>query len=223
VYREKRGPEEGKHAVRDEYQSGVLSGEKRYRDSSEIAARDEFNRDHPPIKGLVVPHDLRKMELPERPWRNNRGHWFDLADYEVINAHLAELKPGSASVRHRHTTEAYLYVVKGRGYSLINYEDEPVQVVEWSEGTLFAPPRWAWHQHFNLDESDTSRYLAIQDTGLLRTMRLHNIERHGVQLSPEEAKRLLDAAVAEGTVHGGLHGSAGGGGVVEPLSDPGHA
>jgi quercetin dioxygenase-like cupin family protein len=175
--------------VRKDYQPGVLSTSDR--SASEIAVRDEFNRNHPPIEGLVVPHDLRKMELPERPWRNNRGHWFDLADYEILSAHLAELKPGSASVRHRHTTEAYLYVVKGRGYSVINYEGEPEQVVEWSEGTLFAPPRWAWHQHFNLDETDTSRYLAIQDTGLLRTMRLHQIERHPVQLSAEDGRRLL--------------------------------
>jgi gentisate 1,2-dioxygenase len=77
---------------------------------------------------------------------------------------------------------------------VINYEGEPEQVVEWSEGTLFAPPRWAWHQHFNLDDNDTSRYLAIQDTGLLRTMKLHQIERHAVQLSPEDGKRLLERA-----------------------------
>lgn len=176
--------------MRKDYQKGVLSTQDK--SASELAARDEFNRQHPPIEGLVVPHDLRKMELPERPWRNNRGHWFDLAGYEVLSAHLSELKPGGASVRHRHTTEAYLYVVKGRGYSVINHEGEPEQVVEWSEGTLFAPPRWAWHQHFNLDESDTSRYLAIQDTGLLRTMRLHQIERHPVQLSVEEGRRLLE-------------------------------
>lgn len=204
--------------MRDEYLKGVLASEKKNRDTSEIAARDEFNRQHPPIKGLVVPHDLRKMDLPERKWRNNRGRWFDLADYEVLNAHLAELKPGSASVRHRHTTEAYLYVVKGHGYSVINYDDEPVEVVEWSEGTLFAPPRWAWHQHFNLDENDTSRYLAIQDTGLLRTMRLHNIERHGVQLSMDEGAELLRNAIAQGTVHGGHAGRDGG--VVEPVGDP---
>lgn len=178
-------------SVRKDYQKGVLSTENK--SASELTARDEFNRKHPMIEGLVVPHDLRKMELPERPWRNNRGHWFDLAGYEILNAHLAELKPGGASVRHRHTTEAYLYVVKGHGYSVINYEGESEEVVEWSEGTLFAPPRWAWHQHFNLDESDTSRYLAIQDTGLLRTMRLHQIERHAVQLSIEEGRRLLAA------------------------------
>jgi mannose-6-phosphate isomerase-like protein (cupin superfamily) len=206
--------------VRDDYQKGVLSSEKKNLDTSEIAARDEFNRQHPPMKGLVVPHDLRKMELPERKWRNNRGHWFDLADYEVLNAHLAELKPGSASVRHRHTTEAYLYIVKGSGYSLVNYDDEPVEVVEWSEGTLFAPPRWAWHQHFNLDENDTSRYLAIQDTGLLRTMRLHNIERHAVQLSPEEGAELLGAAIAQGTVHGGHTGISEHNSIVEPVRDP---
>jgi quercetin dioxygenase-like cupin family protein len=181
--------------VRKDYEPGVLQPAQK--SASEIAARDEFNRKHPPIEGLVVPQDLRKMELPERPWRNNRGHWFDLAGYEVLSAHIAELKPGSASARHRHTTEAYLYVVKGKGFSVINYEGEPEQVVQWSEGTLFAPPRWAWHQHFNLDDDDTSRYLAIQDTGLLRTMKLHQIERHTVQLSPEDGKRLLDQAVGE--------------------------
>jgi quercetin dioxygenase-like cupin family protein len=201
--------------VRNDYGFGVLSSEKKNLDSSEIAVRDEFNRKHPPTTGLAVPDDLRKMELPERPWRNNRGHYFDLADYEVLSAHLSELKPGSQSVRHRHTTEAYLYVVKGFGYSLINYDDEPVQAVEWSEGTLFAPPRWAWHQHFNLDDSDTSRYLAIQDTGLLRTMRLHNIERHAVQLSHEQGQELLAAALQEADRRGPGAGTS----VVEPLTD----
>ena len=188
--------------MRDEYLKGVLSSEKKNLESSEIAARDEFNRQHPPITGLVVEDDLRKMELPARPWRNNRGHYIDLADYEVLGAHISELMAGGKSVLHRHTTEAYLYVVKGHGFSLINYEDEPIDAVEWQEGTLFAPPRWAWHQHFNLDAEDTSRYLAIQDTGLLRTMRLHNIERHAVQLTPEDGKKLLDEAVRNGTAHG---------------------
>jgi quercetin dioxygenase-like cupin family protein len=180
--------------VRDDYASPVLGTSSR--SASELGPRAEFNKKHPPITGLVVPHDLRKMELPERPWRNNRGQYFDLGGYEVLNAHLAELKPGTPSVRHRHTTEAYLYVVKGHGFSVINYEGEPEEIVEWSEGTLFAPPRWAWHQHFNLDPDDTSRYLAVQDTGLLKTMRLHQIERHPIQLSPEEAGKLLASARA---------------------------
>lgn len=188
-----------------EYQSGVLANDKTNREASEIGPRDEFNRQHPPLTGLLVPHDLRTMELPTRPWRNNRGHYFDLGDYEVLGAHVSELLPGNKSARHRHTSEAYIYVIKGHGYSLINYEGEDMDVVEWHEGTLFAPPRWAWHQHFNLDPDDTARYLAIQDTGLLRTMRLHQIEQHPVQLTPEDGKKLLDAAVANGTLLGHHH------------------
>jgi quercetin dioxygenase-like cupin family protein len=176
--------------VRKDYQFGVLANEKRNRSASEIAARDEFNRQHPPIEGLVVAHNLKDMEVPERPWRNNRGLWFDLAGNEILSAHVSELKPGGWSARHRHTTEAYLYIVKGTGFTLINYDDDPVTRVDWSEGMLLSPPRWAWHQHFNLDLHDTARYLAIQDTGLLRTLRLHQIERHAVQLTLEEAQRL---------------------------------
>ena len=50
--------------MRDEYLKGVLSSDKKNLSTSEIAARDEFNRQHPPTKGLVVADDLRKMELP---------------------------------------------------------------------------------------------------------------------------------------------------------------
>jgi quercetin dioxygenase-like cupin family protein len=151
-------------------------------DASEIAARDEFNRNNPPIRGLSVPGDLRTIDLIKRPWRNNKGLWFELAENRVLSSHLAELAPGGNSVRHRHTTEAVIYIVKGHGYSIVNYEGEEEQRVEWQEGTLFSPPVWAWHQHFNADPGESARYLAIQDTGLIRHMRFHQIERHPTQL-----------------------------------------
>jgi mannose-6-phosphate isomerase-like protein (cupin superfamily) len=160
----------------------VLATDAKSRDASEIAARDEFNRRHPPITGLVVPSDLRTMELPERPWRNNRGRWFHLAGSTCLDAHIAELPPGGASVRHRHTTEAYLYIVRGHGFSIVNYDGEPEERIDWQEGTLFSPPVWAWHQHFNLSEHEPARYLAIQNTRLMRHLRIHNLERHPTQL-----------------------------------------
>ena len=73
--------------MRDDHFSGVSANEKRNRDSSEIAVRDEFNRQHPPTTGLVVSHDLRKVELPERPWRNNRGHYSRVA--AVVSSSIA--------------------------------------------------------------------------------------------------------------------------------------
>ena len=181
----------------------VLGTDRKSRDASEIAARDEFNRKHPPITGLVVPGDLRTMELPERPWRNNRGRWFHLAETHSIDAHIAELPPGGTSVRHRHTTEAYLYIVVGRGFSIINYDDEPEERVDWQEGTLFAPPVWAWHQHFNLSHDEPARYLAIQDTRLKRHLRMHQIERHPTQLKVGEGLEYRVEAVPATSADGG--------------------
>jgi quercetin dioxygenase-like cupin family protein len=159
----------------------VLSRDSDKLDKSEMAAREQFLRDNPPVRGLAVPEDLRDIELIQRPWRNNKGRWFELAGNRVLSAHLAELPPGGNSVRHRHTTEAYIYIVTGRGFSIVNYDGEPEDRIEWSEGSLFSPPVWAWHQHFNTDREQVARYLAIQDTGLVRHMRLHNIERHPTQ------------------------------------------
>ncbi len=162
------------------------------RDASEIAARDEFNRNNPPIRGLSVQEDLRTIDLVKRPWRNNKGLWFELAENRVLSTHLAELAPGGNSVRHRHTTEAIIYIVAGRGYSIVNYEGQPEERIDWQEGFLFSPPVWAWHQHFNSDPDEPARYLAIQDTGLVRHMRFHQIERHPTQLRIGEG---LDYAV----------------------------
>jgi len=166
-------------------------------EASEIAARDEFNRQNPPVRGLAA-HDLYNIELIKRPWRNNKGLWFELAENRVLSTHLAELAPGGNSVRHRHTTEAVIYIVKGHGYSLINYEGQPEERVEWQEGSLFSPPVWAWHQHFNADPNETARYLAIQDTGLVRHMRFHQIERHPTQLKIGDGTDYVVDAVPAG-------------------------
>lgn len=179
-----------------EWDFQVLSRDKMKAGGSEIPARDEFNRQNPPLTGMVVPADLRTIELVERPWRNNKGYWFELGGNQILSAHLAELKPGGSSVRHRHTTEAYLYIVKGRGYSIVNYEDEPPTRIDWTEGTLFSPPVWAWHQHFNLDPAESARYLAIQDTGLVRHMKLHAIERHPSQMKVGDGLDYTVEAVA---------------------------
>lgn len=56
--------------MRKDREPGVLAPSQK--SASELSARAASNREHPPLKRLVLPHDLRKTELPERPWRNTR-------------------------------------------------------------------------------------------------------------------------------------------------------
>src|SRR5690349_1615311 len=105
-------------------------------DASEIAARDELNRNNPPVTRLLA-HDLYNTERIKRPWRSNQRLWFELAENRVLSTHLAELAPGGNSARHRHTTEAVIYIVKRRGYSIVNYEGQPEERIDWQEGSLF--------------------------------------------------------------------------------------
>ena len=74
-----------------------------------------------------------------------------------------------------------LYIIKGSGYSNIGYDDEPLQKIEWEAGDLLGIPLWAWHQHINSSETESVRYLAIQDTFMVKALGLHQIERHPQQ------------------------------------------
>jgi gentisate 1,2-dioxygenase len=191
-----------------EWDYQVMATDEANKDASEMAAREEFLRNNPPVTGIVGPGDLRNVDLIHRPWRNNKGLWFQLGNNNIIQAHLSEIPPGGNTTRHRHTTEAYIYVVKGRGFSIINYEGEPEERYDWAEGSLFSPPVWAWHQHFNADPVETARYLAIQDTGLLRHMRLHRIERHPTQIKMGEGtdyavENVAASSAAQETVPAG--------------------
>ena len=91
------------------------------------------------------------------------------------------------------TQEGHLAVSpRGRGFSIIQFDGEPEERVEWAEGTLFSPPVFAWHQHINLTEDEPARYLAIQDTRLKRHLRMHQIERDPIQPS---LQLFLEASV----------------------------
>jgi gentisate 1,2-dioxygenase len=59
---------------------------------------------------------------------------------------LFEMQPGKAQAKHRHPGEAVLYIVKGRGYSIIEGRR-----FEWQTGDAVIVNQYAWHQHFNLE------------------------------------------------------------------------
>ncbi len=111
-----------------------------------------------------------------REYRDAKARF--LTGVRRLQPHINELPPNGRSVNHHHSTEAAIYYVRGRGYSTIQYESDPEHRLEWAEGDLFGVPLWAWHQHINSSDTDTVRYLAVQDTLGLKAQGLHQIERH---------------------------------------------
>ncbi len=72
----------------------------------------------------------------------------------LVNLALGEISPRSKTGKHKHT-EAYIYVLKGRGHSIIEEKR-----YEWGEGDAMYVPPDCFHQHFN-DGDETVRYLRV--------------------------------------------------------------
>lgn len=147
---------------------------------SEMDNREEWFEKNPPLDVTLV-KNLRELPLVAREYRNTKARFFKLTGDRRLQPHLSELPPGGKSVNHRHTTEAVIYIVKGRGYTVLSYEGGSQHRLDWEEGDMFGVPLWAWHQHFNGSATETVRYLAIQDTFAVKALGLHQIERHPTQ------------------------------------------
>ena len=145
--------------------------------STEMTNREEWNRANPAVEATIV-KDLRTTELVERKFRGTKARFYRLGGAIRLQPHLSELPPGKASVKHRHTTEAVLYIVAGRGHTTIGFDGQDEESIDWEEGDLIGIPLWAWHQHFNDANDQPARYLAIQDTFTIKHLGLHQIERH---------------------------------------------
>jgi len=144
--------------------------------NSEMGPREEWNKKNPPTEALII-KNLKTTELTVRAFRKTKARFYKLGHAIRLQPHLSEIPPLSASVNHRHTTEAVLYIVSGVGHTNISWDGVNKVRIDWEEGDLFGIPLWMWHQHFNDSETESCRYLAIQDTFTVKGFGVHAIER----------------------------------------------
>ncbi len=90
---------------------------------------------------------------------------------QTMATFLSEIPPGGRSGKHRHFNEAMIYVLEGRGHTIIEG-----QRFEWGEGDLVSVPINQWHQHFNDDPEKRALHLGITNLPLLRAMGLNSLE-----------------------------------------------
>ena len=143
-------------------------------------------REHP-RKNLTITNvvpDALEFELDEYDHRGKgttNTHW-TMAGNTMIDLHVSEMPSGVYKKAHRHSSDAFILLLSGEGYSLTwpegRYEDRIR--VDWTEGTIFVPPIYWYHQHLNPGD-DSARYLAINAPILVTALGL----RFSDQLEPD--------------------------------------
>jgi len=156
--------------------------------------RDRYDRDenyatvseHPRVNHTttnVVP-DALEFELDEYDHRGKdttNMHWW-MSGNTMIDLHVSEMPSGKYKKAHRHSSDAFILLLSGNGYSITwpegRYEDRIR--IDWNEGTIFVPPIYWYHQHLNPGEG-SARYLAINAPHLISDLGL----RFKDQLEPD--------------------------------------
>jgi len=143
-------------------------------------------REHP-RKNLTITNvvpDALEFELDEYDHRGKgttNTHW-TMAGNTMIDLHVSEMPSGVYKKAHRHSSDAFILLLSGEGYSLTwpegRYEDRIR--VDWTEGTIFVPPIYWYHQHLNPGDN-SARYLAINAPILVTALGL----RFSDQLEPD--------------------------------------
>jgi uncharacterized RmlC-like cupin family protein len=107
--------------------------------------------------------DVREFELINWEMRGKgaKTSFLSLSD-NTIAAHISSFEVGTYKKAHRHGAGAHVVMLDGEGYSLLWEDGKERERVEWHAGTMFAPPEWWYHQHFNTG-SEPARYLAIRN------------------------------------------------------------
>lgn len=98
--------------------------------------------------------------------------------YDLTNLLMfkSEIGAGKNTGKHRHTTDAAIYILEGAGHSIVADER-----YEWAKGDAIYIPSWTWHQHFNPNKSPVS-FIAATTNPLMRKLGLFMMEQ------AEEAK-----------------------------------
>lgn len=143
-------------------------------EDSDFSFTDRFDGDEAflSVRERVGEHKMRRnfiddvLRAPTVKWELlARGHsvkrW-DMAGNSMLSLHTSELPPRTLKKAHRHTSDAFILLLSGSGYSVTWPEGayHKRQRIDWQKGTLFVPPTYWYHQHLNTGDLP-ARYLAI--------------------------------------------------------------
>ena len=111
----------------------------------------------------------KEVIFPEPRQGLKRATLIDAAqgfEVKAINLHLDELLPGGFSRKHRELHEHLMFILSGKGYSIIDGQE-----YQWEAGDALFIPSWAWHENHN-PYSEPARFLVTTVAPMMRNLGL---------------------------------------------------
>jgi 1-hydroxy-2-naphthoate dioxygenase len=142
--------------------------------------------EQPARERLAVRYPWREVEARLRELAGHAGSPHDGVALEYVNpitggptlptlsAWVQWLKPGQKTARHRHTSSAVYFVVRGEGRTLVDGEE-----LSWKPRDCFVVPNWSWHAHENLRAGDEAILFSVNDALVLAALGLYREEADG--------------------------------------------
>lgn len=124
--------------------------------------RDSLTPEPAEPVGGAVHHQVAAGSVAD-DFSRSRGHpvYPVSVPSRALSMSVGALAPGAATSDHRHAYETLVYVLEGRGYSVVEGAR-----LDWSAGDAFYVPPWNWHQHFASGDGAV-RYLASTNLPML--------------------------------------------------------
>ncbi len=89
----------------------------------------------------------------------------------TLGCWIQMLRPGERTKRHRHTSSAVYFVVRGEGTTVVGEK-----VLEWSKHDSLVIPNWAWHEHLNRSKSEAAILFSVNDIPVMNAFGLYREE-----------------------------------------------
>src|SRR5690242_5852931 len=128
-----------------------------------------------PIYKQFHVEDLSTVELGYWERFDGKAAFVNLADPFLTSAIVLEIPPGKTLKPVRHMFETWVYVVKGKGETLIRQDGHQDQTIAWGPRALFGPPLNTTYRHRNLDTENPARILMVTNAPL--TLNLYHNEK----------------------------------------------
>jgi hypothetical protein len=120
--------------------------------------------------------DLAAVELAHWDLFGVDACFMNLEDPFLVTSIILELKPGQVTKPLKHMFETWIYVIDGKGETLISQDGTKDTVIPWQPRSLFGPPLNSTYQHRNTDSEKTARILMVTNAPL--TLNLYHNERY---------------------------------------------